>query len=71
MGGCGKCANCLNLYEEYGDMECRKDAIWLKFDYEKEEFDDSVSKWCDYYEEYPAGADDIPEELAIKAEPIE
>ena len=43
-------------------MECRKDAIYLKFN-EDEDIDDYADKYCDFYEEYPTEADDIPKEL--------
>ena len=57
MGGCGKCIHCIYSYEEYGMTECRKDAMYEKFD-EDEEIDDYADKYCRYYEEYPADADD-------------
>lgn len=62
MGGIGKCTHCINSYEEYGCTECRKDAMWLKFN-EDEDIDDYADKYCNFYEEYPAEADNIPKEL--------
>ena len=60
MGGYGKCVHCLHSYEEYGFTECKKDVLWDKFS-EDEEVDDCADKFCKYYEEYPADADEMEE----------
>ena len=51
MGGCGKCAECIYSYEEYGYTECKKDAFVEKSG--DGEWDMDVSRSCDYYETYP------------------